>query len=441
MFKMGKIVNSFLFKGMKLALVALITITASGLLLPLSAVGEGVGMASSPAKIQIKGALNGDTIQRTIHVQYSGSDDTIVMNLSADGDISDWVIFSIPNDPITPVESILANSGEWASMLVSFHIPEDAPVGVNSGKLYATTSKENDEAEERGVGILVRANWAVGIEVVGTPVLAGLADRFAVNDIETGYPLRVEFYFQNTGNIVATPKVGVEISKDDEVIDSFTMANVSVGRDKKEKISVEWDTEGRATGDYVALVTVYLNDQVINTKTLNVAILPRGTLTRSGSFIELGLDAKPELGIISKVVAKFHNTGQIDTKAQFQGEVHLDEKLINVIQSTELLVPVGEERTLQAYLEIENPGAYKIEGHINYEGKLTATKAISFSILPKGEDSPTMIEAEIPKSNPGSEGNDDSDGLKLWVVFVVIAAAVLIGSAVFLVGKKRGSKA
>ncbi|KAF5437012.1 hypothetical protein C5S35_06175 [Candidatus Methanophagaceae archaeon] len=136
----------------------------------------------------------------------------------------------------------------------------------------------------------------------------------------------------------------------------------------------------------------------LSTKELQFQLLPVGTLSRQGSLTDLSYEGDTSVGKTLKVLATFRNTGEIDAKAKLIGEVYVNGNLIDTISSEELLVPVREAGTLTAYLKIEEDGNYTIKGHVVYEGKMTATKELSFDVKTLSEPEPT----QTPKaSTPG----------------------------------------
>ncbi len=85
--------------------------------------------------------------------------------------------------------------------------------------------------------------------------------------------------------------------------------------------------------------------------------------------------------------------------AKFTGEVYVDGNLVDTIESNELLLPIGASETLASYLTIESPGSYVVRGHVEYEGRTTDTKELSFDVL--GAVAKTDEEANGANSTPG----------------------------------------
>lgn len=373
----------------------IIKIVVSGLtpvlllfLLPLNASAIGLGIA--PTDLQITDALRGTEHQRMVTI-FNPGEGEINVRLGAEGEASSWISFYQASDPSRPIDSISVLGKGNAPLLVKIKIAPDAAIGSYKATVYAETIPPEGEEIEGRVTTKLRVPASVVITVTGTQILRGVVSSISARDVEAGYPLRIKVRFQNTGNVMATPQVGVEVIKDNADIDSFTSVQNEVKPERSETISVEWDTTGRQPGDYVAHVAVSLAGKTISAEELNFAILPPGTLARAGVFEELGLEGEPKLGTIVKVQATFSNTGRIDTKAKFIGEAYCDNELVDALESEESLVLMGEKGTLTSYVELERPGHYDIKGYINYEGKKTDIKEISFTLGEAGGGVPFSL--------------------------------------------------
>ena len=94
----------------------------------------------------------------------------------------------------------------------------------------------------------------------------------------------------------------------------------------------------------------------------------------------LSIEGKPEVNRFIKVIAEFENTGTVDTKAMFTGEVYCDGELVELLESDEKLIAAGETANIVSYYKITIPGEYMINGLVLYEGKETRAKEVSFTV-------------------------------------------------------------
>lgn len=345
-----------------------------------------VGLGVVPSELSIADALRGEEYEQTINV-YNTDVMTTTFKPYATGEIIEWIGFYGEEGNVLTKITIPGKSS--AKVLLRFKIPSDAASGNYTSIVYVENVPGEAAGEGAAAQMLIRMPVDITIGVTGEQILEGIVSGITIRDTEIDYPLRIEVLFQNTGNVVAKPAIDVEISKGGATVQSFTSTDKAVKPNTREIIPVEWDTKGQTIGDYVADVAVSLDGDVLYEREIPFKILERGTLTRKGELTDLSYEGELMIGEMIKVLATFENTGKIDTKAKFTGEVHRNGKLVETIESEELEVPVRKTNTLISYFKLDKTGDYKISGYAIYEGKKTDTKEILLEI--PGETSPTPI--------------------------------------------------
>ena len=376
-----------------------------------------IGIGISPASITIEDAFKGGAYERTITVFNSG-DETGTFGLTAEGECADWISFYKEDEPDIPLTEITIPGKDKAKVLVKFDIPEDIANADYTSTIYAhSVPGEMAPTEGAAAMAVIRIPSEVLIQVTGTQILKGTVKSITTMDIEIDYPLKIKVEFQNKGNVIAKPKIAVGITKagGGELVDSFVHDETCIKPGEEDTITVEWDTMGRATGDYVANVAVSLGEELLSAKDLPFKVLPFGTLTRQGVLHTLTIEGKPLVNIVIKLAADFENIGEIDTMAKFKGEIYHEGNLLDVMESDEMFVEVGETTKLTDYYKIREPGSYTIKGRVFYAGKETAEKEVSFDVpVPEVEIETNQNEAEAGSETPGFEG-----------VFALIAIALV----------------
>jgi hypothetical protein len=368
--------------GIRIVLTTLLLLLLSSItLFPVVA----IGIAVTPSHLEISDALRGGEYERNITV-YNPDNELMDYTLAASGGAGEWISFYKQEDAVSLVNRVTIPGNENVRILVKFTIPQDAANGEHKATIFVASVPAEETSDGSGQVVSLAAPVTVTIFVTGSQILSGVVDSINTDDVEVKYPLRIKVQFHNTGNVVATPLISVKIAtQNGATINNFTSSEFNVKPEKRETISLEWDTTGRDPGDYIASVSVVLDDAIIKQERLNFAILPIGTLTRSGSFTELKFRGEPSLGILIAIEATFVNTGQIDTMAKFVGKVYRNDTFVDTIKSEELLVTVSNMEFLEAYFKPVQPGAYRVNGHVIYEGKKTEEKEISFTITKTGE--------------------------------------------------------
>ncbi len=92
----------------------------------------------------------------------------------------------------------------------------------------------------------------------------------------------------------------------------------------------------------MANVAVSLGEELLATKDLPFKVLLFGSLTRRGVLQSLTIEGEPFVNSFIKVHANFENTGEIDTMAKFKGEIYHEGMLLDVLESDEMFIEVGE---------------------------------------------------------------------------------------------------
>jgi len=375
-------------------LIALIVILLA--LCPIADASMGIGI--SPASVTISDAFRGGRYEQGITV-YNTGDEPGTFTLTGEGECSDWISFYKEEDPHTPVKELMIPAKDSVKVITTFDIPADAENRAYTGTIYAQSVPKEVTGEGAVMSAVVRIPQNVVIQVTGTQILNGAVERITVADTEVEYPLKIAVVFRNEGNVIARPKIAVSITKDSTLVDSVVHDETGIKPGKTDTITVLWDTT--EPGNYTASVVVSLGDQVLARQDVPFSILPTGALTRKGVLKSLFIEGEPQVNYVLKVLAAFENTGTIDARAKFNGEIYHNGKLVDVVEGDEKLVGVGEESQLHAYYKIAMAGAYTIQGVVIYEGKETDAKEISFTV-PEPESGSVSEEEE--ESKPGIPG-------------------------------------
>jgi len=412
--------------GIRIALITLLLLLSGVTLFPVAA----TGIAVTPSHLEISDALRGGEYERNITI-YNPDNELTDYTLTASGDAGEWISFYKQEDAVSLVNRVTIPGNENVRMLVKFTIPHDAANGEHKATIIVTSVPAEEASGSSGQVVSLAAPVAVTIFVTGSQILSGVVDSINIDDVEVKYPLRIKVQFHNTGNVVATPLIAVKIANQDgTTINNFTSSEFNIKPERRETIPLEWDTTGEQPGDYIADVSVVLGDAIIKQEQLNFAILPTGTLTRSGSLTELIFEGEPGLGVLTMIQATFVNTGQIDTKAKLVGEVFYNGTLVDTLQSEELLVAVGNMEFLEAYFKPDQPGEYRIKGYVIYEGKKTEVREISFTITKDGE---VGYPVDAALSNAG---NPDQT-FDFFILALGVIGALVIIVIIFMIMRSR----
>jgi len=345
---------------------------------------DALGVGLSPGDMVFDNSLKGSTYENTLTIINMDTED-MNYSLSSSGDIGGWVSY-YHLDPDTQIQTVKVPANGKTSVIVKFQIPPDAASKNYTGELLVRSVPIKTDASGSQQSLIIGGSSQVRIIVIGDQIVDGVVNGISVNDIEPGYPVKIETMFRNTGNVVVTPEINVTILKDGELIQSYIYDETTTKPSVTEAIIAEWKTTNEnIPGDYTANVIVSLNDKILRSTDLPFTIFPVGTFTRQGNLTDIIIEGEPTIGSMVKVYAFFENTGEIGTAAKFTGEVYKDGNLIDTITSEELQVEKYEEAELVSYFKLESKGDYQIKGKVIYSGKETPVKEVS---LKAGESTP-----------------------------------------------------
>jgi hypothetical protein len=337
-------------------------------------VSDGIGVV--PAFIEMDNRLKGATYNRQITIFNSG-EEPILFDLQANGDIESWITFYKYENLSVSITNITVDYEQ--KIIMEFNIPEDIANGEYEGTVDVTSNR--GEKAERGATVNVVFPVRISFNVIGTQILTGNVSEIKIEDVEVGYPLIISLYFLNTGNVIATPVINVDTTRESFPIESFIYSDTDVDVDDGERIFVEWDTTNREPGKYNAHVNISLGDNVLVEVDLPFELFPRGTFTRKGELTNLSYSGSLSKDKTVKIIADFKNTGTIETKGRFIGEVYKDNDLVEIIEGKEeVTIKSRETYTFIEYFTIKEIGKYKVRGYVQYENNKTIAKEISFEV-------------------------------------------------------------
>jgi LPXTG-motif cell wall-anchored protein len=401
-----------------------------------------LGVAMGPNVLEIPNALRGGEYERALTVFNPDKEET-EYTLRTDGEAASWItLHDIETGEVIEGLTIPGNSSEPIIMKVA--VPEDIQNGDYEATVFAETVPADSEGET-GVSAILQAKAELTVKVTGEQVISGEVVSVKVRDAEVGFPLRLEVNFRNTGNVAVTPSIDCAILKEGEVISEFNYDETEVKAETQESIAVEWGTSDQETGEYDALVSTFLGDELIETKQVSFELLAPGTLSKQGELIELTYDGRVEAGATIKLQGFFENTGQGDALAKLIAEVYVDGTLIDSVSGEETLVAVGETGIAVAYYKLEEEGTYVIKGYISYEGKQTEEREMTLTTSADGEPTVTSPSASQPvttttAATTGGEPteNPDNESSNMWVYIVIgVVVVAAIGGGLFYLLKRK----
>ncbi len=350
------------------------------LLLAAPVLGAGVGL--SPSRIIIENAFKGGEYQRPLRVALTSNQEMTVA-LTTAGNASSWVTFYEPNSMSTPITSVDIPAGGNQVVMAVFRIPTDAPNGNYNLEIFAS-SVPKGAINGTGSAVSLVTTSVVRVVVTGNQVISGDVRSISMDSVESGQNARIKVDFKNTGNVMAKPAIMIDIFKDGRLVDQIMHDTTTISTNQIQIIPVEWSTEGRGIGPFLANVTVYLQEAVIATRNLTFNVEERGTYSAEGSALVVRNPTDLSIGKTSKIEVDFYNSGKIDLTAKIIGEVYVNGQLTDTYNGEEVMVKVGEQQTLTAYVKPSVKGDYVLKTKVSYAGKAAPLSDFTFTIGQNG---------------------------------------------------------
>ena len=407
----------------KSCLFILILVCLSIPALPASAAS---GISVGPTNIDITDAMRGSRYQNQISI-FNGGDEPMEYKIRLEDEAASWIYVSYKGQEVTSL-TVSAATREYVDVTTT--IPMDTANGDYTAKIIVTSVAS---ASGPGQAVALEAYSRINVSVSGTQNLAGKVNAVTVKDQESGFPVLFQVYFENTGNVLISPSIDVAVNWEDTAVDSFTYQDTSFEPAQKGFIDINWDTTGRTPGNYTALVTIKLENEEIYTQDLSFQILSLGSLTRSGELSQMTIDGTMQPGKIAKVNAIFSNTGEADVLARLIGEIYYNGDLLDTLQGDSLMINRGTQGTLSAYFTPVEEGTYTIKGQIDFGGKKTDIKEISFDIT--SADHTTNPESSAVTGS--AEEDVSTTSSNPWPIIGGIAGGLMILGIGVVLWRKR----
>lgn len=391
-------------------------------LAPTVALAQG-GVSSLPSRLPFGDVLRGESPQRSVTLINNTGQDR-VLKIGVTGDAAAWITVARPDGTALPDGYVIAG-GEELDLVVTIDVPSDAPNGPASAAIEALFEVPRTEG-------VVNVDLAIGVpitmDVTGDQRLEGTFQEFVAFDTEIGLPIRMALTIANSGNVSVAPFVDITIleaeSGDGDVVageevDSYIELGDPIRPGERRALQFTWPTDAALPGLYIVRAAVDFGGLDLGSREAIVEVAQRGTLTRSGVIRSMEIVGGTVLGGVTRVEVVFANTGQIEARAIFQGEVSRDGALIEVVQSLQRLVLPGQNDVIEVFVQTPVPGEYTLTGTVNFEGSETESQTLTFVV----EDPASL---------------DEGDGVPIpLVIGAGIGGIVLLGGVVWWLRWRR----
>jgi len=385
----------------KLILLVLLAIT-----LPIA---DAVSIGVSPGNVMFDNMLKGGYAERTVKVTTNSNED-IIARLDVSGEIIDWLRLE-PNN-----KTFVLSSAKPYELKLIIETPDDARSDSYSGNVEFIIESFGDISGRAGGFVKPGVRLIIGAVVSDREIRTCNSGAFDFDDIEIGFPLKLSLTVANDGNVRIKPKISFDIwdQNQEKLVMSESFSGSEILPTTQEQITKTF-SNNLEIGQYWANVDV---DECGSSSLLTFSVVEKGGIVDNGVFE--GITNKPWVYVEEPVEIKatFKNNGPRTVYAKFMGDVKLDNKIVEVIETEEIDVLSQETADFISYFTPDKPGRYVVSGRIIYNRKLSYEKA-------------SVINANYP--------TEIGQGIKFLplVIYIIIIVTILFLARSIIKTKRR----
>ncbi len=340
-----------------------------------SSFASAANIGISPAKIYFEDVLRGGHSEKIVTITIDSEEPTEV-SIIPRGEIETWLNFS--------EETFVVSKDNPYYLKIIVEPDEDIPNGNYSGFLRVKISGTSETIEGHATSVIQAAlDLSIEVEITDVEYSECKASKFSVESAEIGDPIIFKMEIYNRGNIRMNPRISIDIWDQNqiEILKHVEYSNKEIIPTTEEELVIEVDSNQFELGQYWAEVSAI---DCYNTQTLTFDVLEIGALKSSGILLSVATPPWINVDDTTIIEATFNNNGEKQSKAQFKGEITLGNKIIQILESEEAWVGIGESNTFKFYFTPKTPGKYIVNGRVFYDGKRTYEKSAVINVRESG---------------------------------------------------------
>jgi hypothetical protein len=336
-----------------------------------------VSIGVSPGNINMNNLLRGGYAQRTIRIT-TNSNDGLVASFNPKTDINTWISFDPPN------RTFSVTAGKPYPLTIIVKPPLDARSDSYLGTIDFVTERLGDLSGRAGGFVKAGVTARFGITVSDEEIRDCKSGAFGFDDLEIGFPLKLHLTINNDGNTRLRPKISFEIwdQNQEKIVMSDEFVSPKEILPTTTETIVQTFSNSLDIGQYFA--KIYVED-CSSSSLLTFSVIEKGGILDQGIFERLINKLWVLVGEPVEIKAQFKNNGERTVSAKFVGDIKLDNKIIEIIETDEIDVDLKETVDIIHYFTPDKPGRYVINGKIYYNRKITYEKSSILNVNPGAE--------------------------------------------------------
>ena len=337
-----------------------------------------VNLGISPASLNFEDVMRGGHSEDYMTVTVD-SVDSIEVEFESTGEIKDWINFS--------ENHFLISKDNPGKIKVSINPPTDIPNGNYTGFLKVTTGVFEEGKEGHATGkIKSTLDLIIDVEITDVEYINCVARNFVVNSPEQGDDLIFEMDIENLGNVRISPMVLMDVWDKDQsmIVKNNEFISKEILPTSSSHISFRVETDDLEAAQYWSEIYAV---ECLDKDLLTFDILDEGSLTAKGTILSIVTKKESEVGETIPIEIGFRNTGEKEVSARFVGQVSQAGKIVKVLESENIIVPIDSNEKFNFYFKSTEEGKYVISGRVIYDSKKTFEKSEVIEVVSSGINS------------------------------------------------------
>ena len=330
-----------------------------------------VSIGISPGRVRFENVLREGYSERVVTIS-TGSDEELIAAFKPGGEIKDWIRLE-PN-----ATTFSLTKGNPYRLKIIVQPPSDIRIGNYSGNIEFITEGVGGAAGRAGAFIKTAVTLLINTEVTGREIIKCRAGAFSFDDGEVGFPFEFSYTIINDGNVRLKPVITLDVW--DQLQEKLLLTESAIGNEvlptTERKISSTL-SNSLNEGQYWINMNI---DECKASSLLTFSVVEKGGIIDKGELISIINKPWAYTNEPIQITAKFQNSGKRSVTAKFKGAIRLEDKIVRLIETDEVIVPAGEIADIDIFFAPELPGRYTLTGRAIYNKKLTFEKGTVLNV-------------------------------------------------------------
>jgi len=328
----------------------------------------------SPGTVGFKDVIRGGYAERYLTITAQNVEGEIFISAQPRGEIADWLEY---------YNNVSVAANRPGRFFVAVRPPKDIPNGNYTGFLRISTGALASAPGGPAVtNVKAVLDVAISVEITDLEIQKCAARGFSIRSAEKGDDAIFDFNIYNQGNVRLSPLIILEIWDQEQLslVKTLEFRANDILPTKEQGGTYRIKTGDLDIGQYWINIKV---PDCFSDGFLTFDVLEPGALRSEGILQRIYSLPWSKVGDTIPIIAEFKNIGEKDVLAKFKGKITLDGKVVRVLESEEINVPVLSVENFTFFFTPNEPGSYVASGRVFYDKKRTFETSGVFNVAPK----------------------------------------------------------